>query len=321
MVPAAVQKELLASLAYFAWLLSWPGAVVSVPNTSRALGVGGRGCVDVVWTWSDVSDRVSETYDNLWGELMFVMHDIDHLWRANEGRADWVESLDLGSGLRVLDLGCGNGILDIVLARRGHAVVGVDQVRPVIEFGRAHVNDEPVTFRVGDLRSVAFEPAQFDVVMMFGLAGLMSREDDEALFHRVRTWLRPGGSCLVDCDLELAATETIESNHELGKIYWHWTSDETTRTNRLTPELHRRDGVIVELRDPIDPSRGDHTGLHRHIYPMDELERLLYGAGFAPRRVDHFLEHVFPESDPDAYMLHATTGQTIQTGFGLGGLA
>ena len=254
-----------------------------------------------------MSDRVYETYDGLWGEMMFVMHDIDHLWRANEGRADWVESLALGSSLRVLDLGCGNGILDIVLGRRGHTVVGVDQVRPVIEFARTHVKDEPVTFQVSDLRSVAFDAGRFDLVMMFGLVGLMSREDDEALFHRVRSWLRPGGSCLIDCDLELATTQTIESDHELGRIYWHWTSDQPTRTNRLTPELHRHGGVIVELRDPIDPSRGDHTGLHRHIYPPDQLEQLLHGAGFVTQRVSHFLEYVFPETSPDAYMLLATT--------------
>ncbi len=147
--------------------------------------------------------------------------------------------------------------------------------------------------------------------MMLGLVGLMSREEDEALFHRVRSWLTPGGSCLVDCDLELAANETIESDHELGNVYWHWTSDQETRTNRLTPKLHRRDGVIVELRDPIDPARGDHTGLHRHIYHQDELEHLLDRAGFMPTRVGHFLEHVFPEIQPESYMLQATTQQTI----------
>ena len=253
-----------------------------------------------------MSGRVFETYDGVWGELMFVMHDIDYLWRVNEGRADWVESLDLGGGLRVLDLACGNGILDIALARRGHTVVGVDQVRPVIELARAHVKDEPVTFLVNDLRGVSFDVGEFDLVMMFGLVGLMSQADDAMLFQRVCSWLRPGGSCLLDCDLELAATQTIEMENELGMVYWHWTSDQATRTNRLTPELHRVDGTIVELRDPINPSRGGHTGLHRYIYPPEELEQLLLEGGLASRRIGHFHEYVFPEIKPGAYMLQAT---------------
>lgn len=248
--------------------------------------------------------RVGETYEGLWGELMFVMHDVDYLWRVNEGRADWVESLDLGSELRVLDLGCGNGILDVALARRGHTVVGVDQVRTVIDLARAQVKNEPVTFLVSDLRRVSFDIDAFDLVLMFGLVGLMSRADDALMFRRAHSWLRPDGSCLIDSDLELAATETSEVEHELGTVYWHWTSDPPTRTNRLSPELHRGDGVIVELRDPIDPSRGDHTGLHRYIYPPEELEQLLRERGFTSTRVGHYLEFVFPEVKPEAYMLH-----------------
>lgn len=254
--------------------------------------------------------RVSETYTSLWGELMFVMHTPDHLWRVNEGRADWFESLGLGNGLQILDLGCGNGYVDVVLARRGHTLVGVDRVQTVIDSARRLVNAESVQFVASDLRNVEFDTGLFDVVLMFGLVGLMSKDDDAELLKKVSRWLKLGGSLLVDCDRELARTDTTRTNHPDGFILWNWTSDRRTRTNKLTPELHRRDGVVVELRDPIDPTRGDHSGLHRYVYPEDELTQMIEASGFSVSRVAHYLDYVFPDSEADSYMLLAQSAAT-----------
>ena len=250
-----------------------------------------------------MSGRVSETYDGLWGELMFVMHDTDYLWQVNEGRADWIESLGFGAGLRVLDLGCGNGFLDNVLARRGHTVTGVDRVASAIDAARREVESEPVEFITADLRDVDLPPGGFDLVMMFGLVGLMSISDDQRLVERSRLWLSEGGRLLVDGDLALATNQVTQTEHRDGVIHWNWSSDPATRTNHLQPELHRLDGTVVELRDPIDPTRGDHTGLIRYIYPAEELIQIIEEAGFTVRRVGHFLEHVFSDQDPDRYML------------------
>lgn len=234
---------------------------------------------------------------------MFVMHDPDHLWRVNEGRADWLESLGLEAGSRILDLGCGNGYLDIVLGRRGHQVIGVDRVGSVIAAARALVDEESVEFIASDLREAHFDEDQFDLVAMFGVAGLMSVADDRALIERCAGWLKEGGVLYLDCDLELAETQSTRVEHELGSIEWNWTSDPETRTNMLTPELHRNDGTTVVLRDPIDESRGDHTGLHRYIYPIEELTETVESAGFDVEPVGHFVKFVFPDEQPGAYML------------------
>ncbi len=108
----------------------------------------------------------------------------------------------------------------------------------------------------------------FGVVMMFGVTGLMSLPDDTALIANCARWLEHGGCLLVDNDINLAEAETITVDHELGVIKWDWTSDPETRTNKLKPELHRTDGAVVGLRDPIDPTRGDHEGLPRYIYAV-----------------------------------------------------
>lgn len=250
-------------------------------------------------------DRIYEDYASLWGELMFVMHDPEHLLKVNEGRADWFESLE-PPGRRVLDLGAGNGYFDLELGRRGYEVTAVDQVGPVVEEAKRLRTDETVKFIVSDLRDASFDAASFDAITLFGLVGLMSVEDDARLLGDCFGWLSPGGVVVVDCDTELAETETIEAEHDLGLLEWHWTADPVTRTNMLTPTLHRKDGVTVGLKDPIDPARGDHEGLHRYIYPKEELTKLLSSIGFEVTEVGHFVQYVFPDSTPGAYMLKAT---------------
>jgi ubiquinone/menaquinone biosynthesis C-methylase UbiE len=236
---------------------------------------------------------------------MFVMHDPEHLVFVNAGRADWFESLE-PPGWRVLDLGAGNGYFDLELGRRGYEVTAVDRVGSVIEAARRLRTDETVEFVVSDLRETSFGEASFDVITLFGVVGLMSVEDDTHLLRDCYRWLAPGGVILADSDTELAETETTEAEHEFGLIKWNWTSDPGTRTNMLTPELHRKDGVLVGLKDPVDAARGDHEGLHRCIYPKEELAKLLSRIGFEVTEVGHFVQYVFPDSDAGAYMLKAT---------------
>ena len=252
-----------------------------------------------------VSDRVFASYEDLWGELMFVMYDPEHLRFVNNGRADWFESLGI-PGKRILDLGSGNGYFDLELGRRGYEVVAVDQVRPVVEAAQRLRSDEPVEFIVSDLRDVEFEEETFDAATLFGVTGMLSVEDDTQLLEDCFTWLKPGGSLLVDSDIDLAETETIEAEHELGLIKWNWTSDPDTRTNMLTPELYRKDGVVVGLKDPVDPTKGDHEGLHRYIYPKEALTDVLTSIGFQVSEVGHYVQYVFPDSEAGSYMLKAT---------------
>lgn len=253
-----------------------------------------------------MGDHIYETYDSLWGKLMFVMHEPEHLQFVNEGRADWFESLSIG-GQRVRDLGSGNEYFDLELGRRGYEVVAVDQVAAIVNAAKQKQADDSVEFVTSDLRHVQFDPNSFDVVTMFGLLGLMSVEDDRALLARCVDWLRPGGSLLADCDIELAETHTIEAEHDLGVIKWNWTSDPTSRTNKLTPELHQKNGTVVGLRDPIEPSRGDHIGLHRYIYPEEQLTEMLHSLGYLVETIGHYVPYVFRKTTAGSYMIKAFT--------------
>ena len=66
-----------------------------------------------------------KTWEQFWGPLLLCrFHEGNpERWSKREARADWLfRALDLMPGARILDLGCGDGILDICLARLGGQV-------------------------------------------------------------------------------------------------------------------------------------------------------------------------------------------------------
>ena len=77
-----------------------------------------------------------------------------------------IETLDLHSTERVLDVATGSGNAALAAARRGAEVVGIDYVPALIERARQRAIAEAVeaTFDAGDAEALRFEDGSFDVV-------------------------------------------------------------------------------------------------------------------------------------------------------------
>src|SRR6516165_4346703 len=113
---------------------------------------------------------------------------------------------------RVLDVGCGRGLLTVGAARRllNGKVVGMDvwkrgaitgnRAHAVLENARIeHVSDR-VEVKEGDARELPFGNETFDVVVSnFVVHEMNSRQDREAMMSEVARVLKPGGQvALVD---------------------------------------------------------------------------------------------------------------------------
>jgi SAM-dependent methyltransferase len=106
----------------------------------------------------------------------------------------WVAELAglLRPGARVVDLGCGAGIpATRELAGRGLQVLGVDF--SAVQLHRAQRLVPAARFVQADMAALHLRPASTDAVAAFYSLIHVPLADQQALFPRIRDWLRPGG--------------------------------------------------------------------------------------------------------------------------------
>ena len=101
--------------------------------------------------------------------------------------------LDSLAGLRLLDIGCGGGILSEPLARLGAAVVGADPSERNIEVARHHAAQSglAIDYRNTSAEALAEADEQFDVVLAMEV---VEHVTDVGLFVEVAAaMVKPGG--------------------------------------------------------------------------------------------------------------------------------
>jgi 2-polyprenyl-3-methyl-5-hydroxy-6-metoxy-1,4-benzoquinol methylase len=98
------------------------------------------------------------------------------------------------SALRLLDLGCSNGLMTRFYGERFESVIGIDFDQPGIEYAIANNRSPNIEYRVGDAMATGLPDASVDVVTcthVYEHVPDATRMMDE--IHRV---LRAGGACL-----------------------------------------------------------------------------------------------------------------------------
>jgi 2-polyprenyl-6-hydroxyphenyl methylase / 3-demethylubiquinone-9 3-methyltransferase len=119
--------------------------------------------------------------------LAFIKQAACRHFERNERR------LDALAGLRVLDIGCGGGILSEPLARLGAAVVGADPSQTNVEAAKLHAAEAGVVvdYRTTTAEALAEEGEGFDVVLAMEVVEHVA---DLGLFiSRCAEMVRPGG--------------------------------------------------------------------------------------------------------------------------------
>ena len=117
------------------------------------------------------------------------------LHQINPLRLDWINSLSPLSGARVVDIGCGGGILSDSMARKGAHVLGVDLASKALRVARLHALDAQtpnIEYREVSAEILAAElPGHFDTVTCMEM--LEHVPDPASVVKACADLVKPGG--------------------------------------------------------------------------------------------------------------------------------
>lgn len=117
------------------------------------------------------------------------------LHQINPLRLEWIQSYLPLAGRRVLDVGCGGGILSDAMARKGAQVVGIDLAGKALRVAQLHALEAQtpnVQYREISAEALAeSEPASFDAVTCMEM--LEHVPDPASVVRACSRLVKPGG--------------------------------------------------------------------------------------------------------------------------------
>lgn len=117
------------------------------------------------------------------------------LHQINPLRLEWIQGQAPLEGRRVLDVGCGGGILADSMARKGAQVLGIDLATKALKVAQLHALEAStpnVSYREVAVEALAAEaPASFDVVTCMEM--LEHVPDPASVVRACATLVKPGG--------------------------------------------------------------------------------------------------------------------------------
>ena len=133
-------------------------------------------------------------FDSLASRWWDPTGDFKPLHDLNPLRSDYIEQHTRLEGAKVLDVGCGGGILTESLARKGATVTGIDISEAPLAVARLHASSSnlDIDYRQITAEDIAdTEPAQYDVVCCLEM--LEHVPDPSSVICACKRLVKPGG--------------------------------------------------------------------------------------------------------------------------------
>jgi SAM-dependent methyltransferase len=238
------------------------------------------------------------TRDPYYGaDLAWIHHTgyAGHVENTQRGIVRRLREHGLAHGRRVLDVGCGSGLLARVLLAAGYDVCGIDASPAMIDLARAYAPGGEFNVIALPTRCAVGEPDALpdaDAVVSTGhvLNYLDSREDVALALADLAAALRPGGLLAIDLMTERFCTAR-DIRHPHAKVEDDWTI--ITRFSRPGPHRFDRDITVFRLVDGTWRRSDEH---HANVtFEVDAALAILRDHGVTASCLPAFGDETLPE--------------------------
>lgn len=178
-----------------------------------------------------------------------------------EGEAEYVHNLIQKynpNAKSILNLGCGTGRHDFLLAEKGYEVNGVDMSEEMLAVANSQLstlNSNPSTlkFDQGDIRAIRLNRT-FDVIIsLFHVISYQTTNEDlVATFTTVKAHLKLGGTFIFDC--------------------WYGPAVLTDRPVVRVKRLEDEEIEVTRIAEPVMYPNANVVDVNYHVFIKDKLE-------------------------------------------------
>jgi 2-polyprenyl-6-hydroxyphenyl methylase/3-demethylubiquinone-9 3-methyltransferase len=174
------------------------------------------------------------------------------------------------SGLSVLDIGCGGGLLSERFASLGCMVTGVDRSAPTLAAAATHAQSTGlrIDYRQGDAQALAFGEAQFDVVCCCDV--LEHVDDLDKVISEIARVLKPGGVFFFD-----TINRTLLSKLLAIKVAQDWAPTRVVPRNVHVWEKFIRPAELAGRMQAHGLAEHEFAGLAPSMNPLKALASLV----------------------------------------------
>lgn len=217
-----------------------------------------------------------------------------------------VPYFELGPGKQVLDLMCGYGRHALALARKGIAVMAVDNLKEYTDEIAASAAEEQLPVTVACASVQEFETdGRFDLAICMGNSlNFFDREETVRLLKQTATHLKPGGQLLIN---SWSLAEIVYKQFKerawsrIGELLFL-----TDSVLRFHPSRMETESTVITP----DGTREIRSGVD-YIFSINEMENMLAEAGFALKVVYSIPgRKKFTLGEPRAYLVAALPKET-----------
>ena len=149
----------------------------------------------------------------------------------------------------IIDLGCGTGSVDVLLASRGFKVTGIDNASTMLEVASAKENADKITWVLHDITDFEMDgEADCFLSLLDTMDHMMSRAKISGIMRNVASHLKKGGVFIFDVITEKHLKETFGDNvfyqdYEDFLLLWINHYNEKTKTNTAELTFFESDGA------------------------------------------------------------------------------